>query len=360
MLRRREVLGAALGGAPALSMAASALNAWPAEVDPGAIGRRVARRLLASPYMQTPAHGPQSLHYAEVVTWVGALQFAGLAGDKELSAQLVERFLPFREIESPRVPRTDHVDANVFGALPLELYIQGRRHLDRSMGLAFADSQWDQPRPDGLSRQSRFWIDDMYMITALQVQAWRATAETRYLDRAARTLEAYLARLQQPNGLFFHTLEAPIHWGRGNGWVASGLTELLRDLPAAHPQRPAIMAGYQKMMRALLSHQAANGMWRQVIDLPTSWEESSSTAMFTFAFVNGVKNGWLPEAEFGGAARRAWIALASYLNEEGDLREVCIGTGHSKDVAYYLARPRVVGDKHGQAPMLWTAAALLR
>ena len=32
----------------------------------------------------------------------------------------------------------------------------------------------------------------------------------------------------------------------------------------------------------------------------------------------------------------------------------------SLDVQYYLDRPRSVGDAHGQAPMLWTATALLK
>ncbi|WP_457421317.1 hypothetical protein [Roseateles sp. P5_E7] len=139
-MRRRTVLGAALGGLPLWAKAVE-LGAWPAEVDPVAVGRRVALRFTASPYMQNRKHGPEALHYADVVAWVGALQFAGLSGDKVLSGKLTERFLPFREIESPRVPQTDHVDGAVFGALPLELYLQGRRHMDRSMGLAFADAQ---------------------------------------------------------------------------------------------------------------------------------------------------------------------------------------------------------------------------
>jgi rhamnogalacturonyl hydrolase YesR len=101
-------------------------------------------------------------------------------------------------------------------------------------------------------------------------------------------------------------------------------------------------------------------MWRQLIDHPDSWEEASSTAMFTFAFVTGVKNGWLPEETYGPAARKAWIALVGYLTPEGDLREVCVGTGTRADAQYYYDRPRAVGDAHGQAPMLWTAAALLR
>ena len=53
--------------------------------------------------------------------------------------------------------------------------------------------------------------------------------------------------------------------------------------------------------------------------------------MFTYAFVSGVKNGWLPEDTYGPAARKAWIALVGYLTPEGDLREVCVGTGKKND-----------------------------
>jgi unsaturated rhamnogalacturonyl hydrolase len=42
------------------------------------------------------------------------------------------------------------------------------------------------------------------------------------------------------------------------------------------------------------------------------------------------------------------------------LREVCIGTGKRNDIQHYLNRPRATGDTHGQAPMLWSATALLR
>ena len=37
-----------------------------------------------------------------------------------------------------------------------------------------------------------------------------------------------------------------------------------------------------------------------------------------------------------------------------------VGTGKKDDLQYYLDRPRAVGDAHGQAPMLWSATALLR
>jgi rhamnogalacturonyl hydrolase YesR len=200
----------------------------------------------------------------------------------------------------------------------------------------------------------------MYMITALQLQAYRATGDAKYLEHAAVEMDAYLKKLQQPNGLFFHAPDVKFYWGRGDGWVAAGMADLLRDLPAKHRLRKQVLAAYRKMMAALLANQAPSGMWRQLIDHAESWEESSSSAMFTFAFVTGVKNGWLPEETYGPAARKAWIALVGYLTPEGDLREVCVGTGKKDSLQYYLERPRAVGDAHGQAPMLWTAAALLR
>jgi rhamnogalacturonyl hydrolase YesR len=92
--------------------------------------------------------------------------------------------------------------------------------------------------------------------------------------------------------------------------------------------------------------------------------------MFTFAFVSGVKNGWLDEATYALPARRAWLGVIRYLDEGANLKEVCIGTGEAAtsgagtapdaQMAYYLARPRSTGDFHGQAPILWAASALLR
>jgi len=50
------------------------------------------------------------------------------------------------------------------------------------------------------------WIDDMFMITAVQVQAYRATGDKKYIERAAKEMVLYLDSLQRPNGLFFHAL----------------------------------------------------------------------------------------------------------------------------------------------------------
>jgi rhamnogalacturonyl hydrolase YesR len=221
-----------------------------------------------------------------------------------------------------------------------------------------ADGQWLATTPDGLTAQARYWIDDIWMIGMLQVQAWRATREQKYLDRAALTARLYLAKLQQPNGLFHHGPKAPFFWGRGNGWVAVGLAELLVELPAGHPDHPAIHAGYRRMIDALTYYQHRDGMWCQLIDRDI-WRETSCTAMFGYAVALGVRHGLL-DYDSGSVSRRAWTMLARHVRPDGRLDGICAGTGQSDDAAYYLARPRVTGDLHGQAALLWFAAEMSR
>jgi unsaturated rhamnogalacturonyl hydrolase len=120
------------------------------------------------------------------------------------------------------------------------------------------------------------------------------------------------------------------------------------------------LKAYRTMMKALLRFQDERGMWHQLIDHPDAWPETSSTAMFTFAMVTGVKHGWLDSKTYAPAARKAWLGLLAYLEPDGDLREVCEGTGKENDVQYYLDRRRIAGDLHGQAPLLWCASAFLR
>lgn len=343
------------------SFAQKEFSKWPADTSPKEIGKRVAERFVASPHLLATDQAPQPyINYPEAVTWYGALTFAQLSGDKDLDARLIKRFDPLLADDAKLIPKPTHVDLTVFAAVPLEIFVQNREQKYLDLGEAMADEQWADPNEAGLTTQTRFWIDDMYMITLTEVQAYRATGDLEYLDQAATEMTAYLDRLQQPNGLFYHAPDAPFFWGRGNGWVAAGMTELLRFLPVTHPRRHRILDAYRKMMAALLQYQEKDGMWRQLIDRPEAWPETSSTGMFTFAMITGVKNGWLDDKAYAHAARKAWLALVTYIEPNGDIRNVCEGTGKKNDLQYYLDRKRNTGDLHGEAPILWAASALLR
>ena len=360
-------------GCAASKKASNYFQDFPQGQSPQEIGNRVAQRFLESPHPNfgrpTP---PPRITYPEVCTWYGALTFAKASNNKDLTAKLEQRFQPLFGKEDTLVPKPDHVDHTVFAAVPLELYMQTGKDQYLKMGKTMADTQWAKPWSPranalswhyynkGMTWQTRMWIDDMFMITAAQAQAYRATGDRKYIDRTAKEMVLYLDTLQKPNGLFYHAPDVPFFWGRGDGWMAVGMSELLRSLPKDNPDRPRIMAGYKLMMESLLKYQTDSGMWRQLIDDPQSWPETSCTGMFTFALITGVKEGWLDAKTYGPAARKAWLGLISYINENGDIREVCQGTNKKNDRQYYLDRERFVGDMHGQAPVLWCATALLR
>jgi rhamnogalacturonyl hydrolase YesR len=345
-------------------------STWPDGCSPQEIGKRVADRFVATSHAAISKSS--IITYPETCTWYGALQFAEVTNDKILFQQLVNRFEPLFDSSKSMIPVPDHVDLSVFGAVPLELYIQTKEKKYLDLGIQIADKQWAQPEgprvtslshlfyEKGLSWQTRLWIDDMFMMTALQIQAYRSSGDRKYLDRAANEMVMYLDSLQQPNGLFYHAPDVPYFWGRGDGWMACGMSLILREMKGGHPQRARILEGYTKMMATLLKYQDAAGMWHQLIDKEDAWPETSCSAMFTFAFITGVKCGWLDEKLYGPAARKGWLGVIKNIDGHADTHEVCEGTGKKNDLQYYYSRKRTIGDLHGQAPVLWCATALLQ
>ena len=361
---------------------------WPKGAEPETISRKLSEQLLSTrPENYNPKgyrgyvyeQNGRWVNYAVWSLWANCLANARLTGDKSLERRLVELFEPFygpkRKVLSP----WRHVDFTVQGALMLEIArLTGDERAIRH-GLEQADLQWAPPGPKdpappynampfaerqkwfsaGYSDQTRFWIDDMYMITFLQSQAYLVSGDRKYIDRAARELCLYLKRLQLPNGLFHHAEDVPFVWGRGCGWMAAAMPMLLKYLPQDSQARPEILAAYRKTMSALLANQRTNGLWGQLVDDSGSWDETSGSAMFAYAFNEGAKHGWIDTAIYGAAARKAYLALVAKLDEYGNVPDVCTGTGAFNDHDYYLKRDRVHGDPHGQAALAWVCRSLL-
>lgn len=146
------------------------LTKFPEECNLERIGLKLAERFLASGHMS-----PRLISYPEVCTWYGALRFADVTNNKELQDRLEARFQPLYTTEKHLFPKKNHVDFNMFGSLPLELYNLTKNVKYYDLGISYADAQWELPEdatPEqrayaarGLSWQTRMWIDDMYMIT---------------------------------------------------------------------------------------------------------------------------------------------------------------------------------------------------
>ena len=266
------------------------------EADPKVIGTRVVNKFIITPHTRfgnpRAEKAPNYITYPDACAWLGALWFSKAIKDKDMQQRLKDRFEPLFTTEKSMLPKMVHVDYNVFGSVPLEIYMQklgDYKYFD--LGMKYADTQWEVPadaKPEqkayadqGFSWQTRVWIDDMFMITTIQSQAYLATGDRKYINRAAAEMVMYLQKIQRPNGLFYHAPTAPFFWARGNGWMAAGMSRLLAVLPKDNPNRTVIMEAYKKMMATLLENQDPDGMWHQLIDEPASYKETSGTAMFT-------------------------------------------------------------------------------
>jgi len=294
--------------------------------------------------------------YQRVCAYYGACKLSESIGDPSILQAMEVSYIPF--LEGKRSPRKGHVDYNVFGIWPFEMYRQTGDEGYLKLAKELADDEFSDPREDGLSPYTRFWVDDMYMVGSLQVQAYKSTGKNIYLDRAALTLKVYCDSLQKDNGLFFHREDVPFYWGRGNGWAAVALTEVLMVLPRHHLHYPALKDAYTLMMASLKGYQGEDGMWHQLLDYPESFPESSCTGMFLFAMASGLNKGLLPETEYRASVMKGWNALASYVKENGKTRNVCIGTNARNSEFHYLKRLRKTGDFHGQAAVLWATGAM--
>ena len=372
-----------------------AFRNWPKGLDPQTIGGKVVEQFMSTePENYNPKGfsadrsygGGKYVVYSVASLWVNAMEYALLTSQRNLKIKLCEKFDPFLpgRAKADKVTKPRHVDFNVFGAVPLEVAVLTGEKRAKAMGLRYADDQWTPPKADdladypgwlkshyvapelqreylknGYSGQTRLWIDDMYMINLLQTQAYRVTTNRQYIVRAAHEMVLYLDKLQLENGLFNHAADVPFRWARGNGWMAAGMPMILQYLKPDDSNYERILEGYRKMMATLLKYQRPNGLWGQLIDAPDSWDESSGSLMFAYAFIQGCRFGWLDADKYAPAARKAYLAIASSLDKYGNVPDVCEGTGAKNDYVYYLKRRKINGDPHGQAPLLWCCNALL-
>jgi unsaturated rhamnogalacturonyl hydrolase len=188
--------------------------------------------------------------YKVACEWYGSLGIAKHTGSQGLLANLVTKFDPFKANFVANMLETAHVDRYIFGIVPLEIYLQTGTAEYLPLGIQVAENQQT-------TSQTRAAIDDMFMMTILQLQAHRAAKKQptgrpdKFLEFMAPIMVKYLMA-QKPNGLFFHNdKEGPVHWGRGNGWFAAGMAEMLRDLPPSASEYATILGGYDKMMEGL-------------------------------------------------------------------------------------------------------------
>lgn len=202
-------------------------------------------------------------------------------------------------------------------------------------------------------------IDDLYMIVPYWARKSQLTKDPSHLDRAIDESLHYFDYLwneqdQLMKSLWLEEKQGTfgLYWGRGNGWYILAMSDLLTFVPENHPKREELLQDYRAFIAGITQRQGKNGLWHQIIDRPDTYEETSSSGMFTYTILKGVNEGWLDES-YRDVGNKGWQGLLTMVDEDYKILNVCPPSDISEDPEYYLnGRAPRVHDQHGIGPFI--------
>ncbi len=234
----------------------------------------------------------------------------------------------------------------------------------------------------------QMWADGVYMASPFLAKFAAVFGEPAALDEAVKQVLLADAHLRDPKtGLLFHGWDeskterwanpatglSPQLWGRGDGWYAMAVADVLAEMPRNHPKRAAVVAVLGGLARALVQVQdKTSGVWWQVLDAggrPRNYKEASATAMFVYALAKGDNNGWLDAKKFARAAARGYSGMvkefivtddAGGVHVAGICKVAGLGGDPYRDgsYAYYVGTEVVADDPKGVGAFILASAEL--
>jgi unsaturated rhamnogalacturonyl hydrolase len=226
-----------------------------------------------------------------------------------------------------------------------------------------ADKTLARNRP----QKNTLWLDDLYMSVPALAQMGKLTGETKYYDDAVKQILQFSERMFNKSlGIYMHgwvegmAVHPAFHWGRANGWALLAMADLLDVLPENHAGRKAVLEQFQAHAKGLASFQSGEGFWHQLLDRNDSYLETSATAIYAYGIARGVNKGWLDPLAYSPVAFLAWNAVATKVNDKGQVEGTCVGTGMAFDPAFYYYRPINVFAAHSYGPVILAGAEITR
>jgi unsaturated rhamnogalacturonyl hydrolase len=211
------------------------------------------------------------------------------------------------------------------------------------------------------------WADDLYMSVPFLARMGKFTGDPKYFDDAVTQVLNFNKYLwNEDKGLYYHCYYTDLsrngvaHWGRCNGWVMMATVHLLNMLPADHPRREDIRKILEKHILGVARYQDGNGLWHQLLDKNDSYEESSCSSMFVYTTARAVNMGWIDKS-YATIALAGWEGLKkNMITPDGQLKNVCIGTGIQDDLVFYYNRPARLNELHGLGAVIEAGIEIMR
>jgi rhamnogalacturonyl hydrolase YesR len=210
------------------------------------------------------------------------------------------------------------------------------------------------------------WLDDMFMGVPTMAYLGKTTGDRKHYDDAVNQVLQFSKRMFNPKlGIYMHGYvegmrdHPEFHWARANGWAVMSMVEVLEVLPKDHKGYKAVLEQLRAHIKGLASWQTKEGFWHQLIDRNDTYQETSATAIYTYAIARAVNRGYVDAQMYGPMANLAWNAVASKVTAQGQIEGICVGTGMAFDPAFYSFRPTSVKAAHGYGPTLLAGAEII-
>ena len=177
-----------------------------------------------------------------------------------------------------------------------------------------------------------WWVDGLFMVMPIMTKLYRITGDANYLEKMYQYWQyANSIMYDTETGLYFRDAKYvyPSHktnagkkdfWARGDGWIFAAFAQVLSELPEDDSHRDEYITYYRRLAAALKDCQQDEGYWtRSLLDpAQAPGRETSGTALNTFAYAWGIRNGILDELEYGETLERAWHYLSTIaLQDDG-------------------------------------------
>lgn len=175
------------------------------------------------------------------------------------------------------------------------------------------------------------WCDALFMAPPVYAKMYMLTKDKKYIDFLNQEYKAtydYLydkeEKLFYRDRRYFGKKEAngkKVFWGRGNGWVLGGLTEILQELPKINMHRDFYENLFVELSYRIAELQGKDGYWHASLLDPDSYPspETSATGFIVYALAYGVNEGLLDKETVMPVVEKGWKALVKAVEKDGKL-----------------------------------------
>jgi len=234
----------------------------------------------------------------------------------------------------------------------------------------------------------QLWLDGVYMGMPFLANYSKTFEQGHAFDEVVKEFTISRDKLRDPNtGLYYHAWDeareqnwankdtglASQFWGRGLGWLAMALVDVLDIIPEDQTElRQPLLDMATELAEALVKVQDADtGTWYQILDKPKApgnYLESSASGMFTYFFAKGVNNGYL-DARYKATAIKAYEGLVNefilvHPDNSVSLVSTCqvagLGFGRDGSYEYYMSEPVFRNDAKANGPFIMAGVQMAK